>query len=117
MNAAACFAERITAQGIEIPPRLEKELHLKCMLPFLSIFDLWDRLMKGCVVLDRHGDIDAPDHLWQRWEAIFIAWHCCQESFDAIEAERSMPTSELATLQVQSKRPQATIKGIRRRER
>lgn len=80
MDAATCFTARIETQSVDIPRALQQELHLKCLLPYLSIFELWDRLMAGCAVLDKHGEVNAPDRLWQRWEAIFIAWHCCWEA-------------------------------------
>ena len=77
---STCFVNEIASRGLAIPTDLYEELRQQTLNPWAFQDVLQARLIKGCEVLDAHGDITAPDELWDRWEAIFVAWWCCVET-------------------------------------
>lgn len=84
-DAAACFAAELERRGLTIPARLHAELRAATRAPFVSAPVLEQRLLQGDAVLRAHGDQDAPDELWDRWEAIFVAWCCCEQEIEELK--------------------------------
>ena len=76
MKASTCLERELASRGLALPARLVAELRAACRAPFTGQLTLWDRLQRGCAVLDAAGDDDA---LWDRWEAILAAWVCTQQ--------------------------------------
>lgn len=82
MNARARLLRTLEARNLTHDPELVAELATLCAAPWHNEPVLWARLQRGAAVLDRRGDIAAPDHLWARWEALLVAWQCCQQEID-----------------------------------
>lgn len=74
LSPAERFRRDIAARGLVLPPALEADLLDYCAHPRSGARGLYARLLRGCRVLDDRGGIDAPDVLWLRWEAMFVAW-------------------------------------------
>lgn len=79
MPARKRFIAEIEARNLDLPSELYHELRALCSGPLTGATLLWPRLLRGAEVIDRRGGKAAPDAIWLRWEAIFVAWHCCEQ--------------------------------------
>lgn len=90
MTTLGCLDRELSTRGLTPSADFRAELRQLCIEPLNGQLILWERLLKGCTVLDAHGGAQAPDQLWERWEALFAAWCCTQEAMHELrlEAER-----------------------------
>ena len=110
MDAVRCFVTEIERRDLDPDRRLYRDMIHACGLPFLRTRMLQERLIHGAAVLDRNGDMDAPQALWDRWETIFAAYDCCLQAMTAQERMDDRPTP--AAEAVAPQRKQNTIRLI-----
>lgn len=107
-SAATCFASEIAARQLVLPERLRGELETAVRAPFTARRRLLDRLIAGTEVIRAQGDLDAPAELWDRWEAIFVAWWCCEDEV-AANVEKGARTQRRAAW-----KPKSGIRFVQR---
>ena len=82
--AVACYRNEVSRRGLVIPAELHDELRQACLAPRTNERWLMARLQHGCRVMLRYEDAGevVPDALWERFEAILVAWLCCKDEMD-----------------------------------
>lgn len=97
-TARAIFDADLAARDLDLPADLVPELRQLLATPRVSQIALWARLVRGAAVLDAYGASDAPQRLWDRWEAIFVAWWATQQEIHAgLQSARKRSTRRTAT--------------------
>lgn len=101
MTAAARFLDEIEARTLDVPEDLIDELRQWCLAPPVFLTRLHDRLLDGADIIDARGGNDAPQHLWDRWEAILVAYVCCRIAIeeDRRKGARRRRNRSLATME------------------